>query len=755
MKISIDDFATARNLNELSVLINRYLCSVFNAENCVLYGRFYSYSAPFIHPINSGRNIKITSVSFFVGEGLTGRAFKNGKSLYEEYPLKNKSFIGDYDNIFHNDLGALGCYPLKDRKDVIGCLNIYWNKAPKVAVRRKTENAIRKIEPYYILLYMQWEQELLIDMMMDHILLALENKDPYTRGHSDRVSAYAVEVGKKLGLSSDKMDELKMSGYYHDIGKIFIDEKILTKAGPLNDEEWLSIKRHPVFAREFLYKHRRGATLLQSIIAHHEKIDGTGYPYNKSKEEIPLHSQIISVCDVFDAMTSRRVYRKGIKETAAKAIEVLQKGIGKSHSKKVVDVFTDVYNNGRIDLARGQYHAKNGGLRTALKYFKAAKLKAQRNKTREKDDQKFLVDVYYHMGATLNRLGNNIKKAKQTIDKGLVCDPQNPKLLAELAQAYYFSHEIEHAIDIAEKAIKSAYKHEHLNALGKAKQISGLSHSLQNQFEDAKQLLKQAINIFQTIGEDKELAKVYDSYANVLMHDCRFDEAEKFLQYSEEIKIFHQDVTGLAITYGNLGRLCTYQERYQEAISFFNRDLRIASKIPDHRGISLCNAHLGRISITLGLYDEAEKYLQTCLDSSGPPLGRFFTRLNMVDLALAREDNATAKKNLMAAKRILSRNKLTRLTGFIDTYRAKILYNNKKYAAAHKSIERALEFFRSGYYKYELLMVYETAAEICQAEGDVGSALKYLKRLRRLAKKYGLSKVVARIDNRIENCSPK
>ena len=140
----------------------------------------------------------------------------------------------------------------------------------------------------------------------------VEVKDPYTRGHSDRVSAYSVLIGKKLGLSDEDLEKLKVGGLFHDIGKIGIPDSILLKEGKLTDEEYDKIKEHPLIGVKIL----QNASLFQDFIDivkyHHERFDGRGYPERLSGENIPLLARITAVADTYDAMTSKRSYRDAL-----------------------------------------------------------------------------------------------------------------------------------------------------------------------------------------------------------------------------------------------------------------------------------------------------------------------------------------------------------------------------------------------------------------------------------------------------------
>lgn len=137
----------------------------------------------------------------------------------------------------------------------------------------------------------------------------VEAKDRYTHGHSDRVSAYSVLIGKKLGLSKEDLDTLKIGGLFHDIGKIGISDTILLKNGKLTDAEYTEIKNHPVIGKNILSNAAIFENIIPIVLYHHERYDGKGYPYGLQDSSIPFLARIVSVADSFDAMTSRRSYR--------------------------------------------------------------------------------------------------------------------------------------------------------------------------------------------------------------------------------------------------------------------------------------------------------------------------------------------------------------------------------------------------------------------------------------------------------------
>lgn len=171
----------------------------------------------------------------------------------------------------------------------------------------------------------------------------VDAKDTYTRGHSDRVSAYCVIIGKKLGLSNEDLEILKIGGLLHDIGKIGIPDKILLKEGKLTNEEYEEIKKHPHIGAHILENSGIFENVISIILHHHEKYDGTGYPDNLKGEEIPFFARIVAIADAFDAMTSKRIYRNSLSLDIVK--QEFKKCSGTQFDPKLLTVFLDILNN--------------------------------------------------------------------------------------------------------------------------------------------------------------------------------------------------------------------------------------------------------------------------------------------------------------------------------------------------------------------------------------------------------------------------
>lgn len=169
------------------------------------------------------------------------------------------------------------------------------------------------------------------------------NKDSYTRGHSDRVSAYSVLIGKYLGLPESQLDLLRVGGLFHDIGKTGIPENILFKNSKLTDDEYSQMKAHSSIGADILSNSIIFKNLIPIVEHHHERYDGSGYPSRLAGENIPYLARITSVSDTFDAMTSNRVYRDALPLDTV--IAEIEKCKGTQLDPKIADVFLDILHN--------------------------------------------------------------------------------------------------------------------------------------------------------------------------------------------------------------------------------------------------------------------------------------------------------------------------------------------------------------------------------------------------------------------------
>jgi putative nucleotidyltransferase with HDIG domain len=176
---------------------------------------------------------------------------------------------------------------------------------------------------------------------------AIEARDPYTRGHSARVSALAVVIARRLGWKGARLGALRLGGLLHDVGKLNLDETVLTKPGPLDDDEYREIKRHPLAGARLIRGIEALRPALPYIIFHHERWDGSGYPSGRAHEQIPIGARIVAVADAFDAMTSPRPYRPPL--SLSRALAEVAGGAGTQFDPGVVRAFLAAWSDGELD----------------------------------------------------------------------------------------------------------------------------------------------------------------------------------------------------------------------------------------------------------------------------------------------------------------------------------------------------------------------------------------------------------------------
>lgn len=173
----------------------------------------------------------------------------------------------------------------------------------------------------------KWRSDELYHDIIDSLVTALEAKDNYTKGHSERIADMTNIVSKILGIKGKEFEDIHMAAHLHDIGKIGVKDSILNKPNKLSPTEWDEIKLHPVIGYDILNKSKKLCSIAKIVLHHHERWDGNGYPHKLKGYDIPLGSRIIAVCDSIDAMTSNRPYRKSLSSEQCKIEIIKNKGI--------------------------------------------------------------------------------------------------------------------------------------------------------------------------------------------------------------------------------------------------------------------------------------------------------------------------------------------------------------------------------------------------------------------------------------------
>jgi putative nucleotidyltransferase with HDIG domain len=175
---------------------------------------------------------------------------------------------------------------------------------------------------------------------------AIDGKDPYTRGHSERVSRISMAIAQRLGLPDDECEKIRISALLHDVGKIAIDDNILKKPAALTDDEFAIMKQHPQKGYKIMSQIRAMKEFLPGMYMHHEMVNGQGYPQGLKGDEIPLMAKVVAVADTFDAMTTDRPYQQAMK--FEDAVARIQSFVGTRYDAVVVSAFVEACEDGQI-----------------------------------------------------------------------------------------------------------------------------------------------------------------------------------------------------------------------------------------------------------------------------------------------------------------------------------------------------------------------------------------------------------------------
>jgi HD-GYP domain-containing protein (c-di-GMP phosphodiesterase class II) len=283
-------------------------------------------------------NIKTRSLKGWLEQELN--LFSAEKEILKQIARKG-NFIVDYDR------NGLVSFPLYAAKEVIGFLHVSPNPGTKKFSKGKLKLLAllsSQIAPSMgILLNNNKGQNSYIEMIMIETLArAIEAKDPYTKGHSDRVAGYATSIAMELRLPEEQIFAIRHMGLLHDIGKIGIKEGILTKEGALNFAEFDAVKMHPLIGERIITPIKIFKDAIPMVLYHHEHFDGTGYLEGLKGEDIPLGARILTVADAYDAMISNRPYRPAINKE--QALNELQKQSGLQFDPKIVKMFMQIAN---------------------------------------------------------------------------------------------------------------------------------------------------------------------------------------------------------------------------------------------------------------------------------------------------------------------------------------------------------------------------------------------------------------------------
>ena len=275
---------------------------------------------------------------------IAGWVAKNGKPIIVNDVMEDTRFNPHYGQKVDFRTKSILCVPLKIKDRIIGVAEAI-NKKDDERFDSRDQDLFATVANQIAMASentkLNQDLEIMLFGTVASLVTAIEAKDTYTKGHSERVTEYALMLGRALKLSEDELVILRLSSLLHDIGKIGVMEGVLSKKDPLTEEEWKSIRQHPATGAKILEPVKQISNIIPFILHPHERYDGKGYPDCMSGEGIPLFSRIIAIGDTFDAMTSDRPYRKGL--SAQIALGEIEKNRGTQFDPHLAEVFIQTY----------------------------------------------------------------------------------------------------------------------------------------------------------------------------------------------------------------------------------------------------------------------------------------------------------------------------------------------------------------------------------------------------------------------------
>jgi HD-GYP domain-containing protein (c-di-GMP phosphodiesterase class II) len=293
-----------------------------------------------------GRKAKRVRVPW--GKGIVGWVAETGETLLVPNVLKDKRFYKRVDEETDFVTKSILAVPLVVKGRVVGVAEVLNKRGDESFAQEDVElfEAFARHAAVAVdnaRLYAELEE--LFRSSIRAVVFAVEAKDRYTRGHTERVTKYSVMTARELGLSRAEMKRVEIASLLHDVGKIGIPDTILGKPGKLTDEEFEIVKAHPIRGTEIMAPIGAMKEIIPGIRHHHERFDGLGYPDKLRGKEIPILGRIIAVSDVFDALTTDRPYRGAV--SVDETLEYLQSNAGYQFDPEVVEAFCRAFERER------------------------------------------------------------------------------------------------------------------------------------------------------------------------------------------------------------------------------------------------------------------------------------------------------------------------------------------------------------------------------------------------------------------------
>jgi HD-GYP domain-containing protein (c-di-GMP phosphodiesterase class II) len=336
--------SSEQNLNRLFARVMEQIFDLVPAHNGVI-----------LLPDEENGELRIEYVKSGSGEDvvissqIVNRAWLNGEAVITQNAADDDRFAAGQSIIVQNISSAMSV-PLIHQDNRLGVVYVDTRGTTNAFVNSDLELLVALAAPAAIAIrnaqYLK-EVEDAYDDTLVVLANAIELRDHYTVGHTWRVTHFSLSMARELSWSEEKLKEVEMGVVLHDVGKIAVDNAILSKPGRLTDEEYEKMKIHPQRGQDLLDDVERLRPLIPYCLYHHERVDGKGYPFGLEGDNIPIEGRLVAVADTFDAMTSNRPYRKGLDPDVA--ISEIEKGKGTQFDPLCAEALVNCYRNGKID----------------------------------------------------------------------------------------------------------------------------------------------------------------------------------------------------------------------------------------------------------------------------------------------------------------------------------------------------------------------------------------------------------------------
>ncbi len=337
------------NLKELLKIIMETTTKVLDAEASSIF-LIDQDTKELVADIATGpKKEEIKQIRVPFGSGVVGWVASKNEPLLIADAQNDKRFFKKADDATKFVTRSIAAVPLSVGGKVTGVVEVL-NKKGNSSFSKEDEKVLLAIADQSAIvidnakLYKE-VQDLFFETVTS-LARAIEAKDVYTRGHSERVMAYSLAIAEEMGLEETLKEEIRLGALLHDVGKIGVPEKILSKPAALTPEERAEVEKHPLVGVEIVKPVKKLLNVINCIRYHHERFDGQGYPEKLRGEKIPIQGRILTIADSFDAMTSDRPYRKGMPYQIA--LQRIIDCVGTQFDPKVVGAFQSALEKGKI-----------------------------------------------------------------------------------------------------------------------------------------------------------------------------------------------------------------------------------------------------------------------------------------------------------------------------------------------------------------------------------------------------------------------